>query len=129
MLFVVCRFIYFSFKNQVFGKKNLTGIPLSVKQIGSRSGPTMCRVQLVCKISRRQLGDRVHHVCCCHPFPQTINSYWCLREGFVLFVICVDALCPSQQFFSYNGMFSRLLGLNQYKAEQLKETIPPVCQD
>ena len=29
----------------------------------------------------------------------------------ILFV-CVDALCPSQQFFSHAGMFSCLPGLN-----------------
>ena len=28
--------------------------------------------------------------------------------------VCVDALCPSQQFFSHFGTISRLPGLNQY---------------
>ena len=29
-------------------------------------------------------------------------------------LVCVDALCPSQQFFSHVGMNSCLPGLNQY---------------
>ena len=29
-------------------------------------------------------------------------------------LVCVDALCPSQQFFSHVSMISCLPGLNQY---------------
>ena len=39
------------------------------------------------------------------------NSFITLGSGFCL---CVDALYPSQQFFSHIRMFTCLLGLNQY---------------
>ena len=35
----------------------------------------------------------------------------------VFFGVCVDALYPSQQFFSHVGIISHLPGLNQYQAE------------
>ena len=37
-----------------------------------------------------------------------------IQEGTLVLFVCVDALHPSQHFFSHVGPFSCLLGLNKY---------------
>ena len=41
-------------------------------------------------------------------------NYSLMRQTIFFLLVCVDALHPSQQFFSHVGAFSGLPGLNKY---------------
>ena len=62
-------------------------------------------------VNRIDLDEMSHFAAfhmCLHCWPK--HSF----RSHPLCFVCVDALCPSQQFFSHVGMISCLFGLNQY---------------